>query len=73
MMTDSLEQNSVLGQDRDTKASDYGFDDKFQTLDKGRRKFTIVEYWGEYDLHEDGEQVPIVAYWQYGEERFTRY
>lgn len=31
--------------------------------DKSRMKYKLYEYWGEYDIHDDGTLVPIVATW----------
>jgi len=38
-------------------------DQTYNTLDKARRKIDIIEYWGYYDLNDDGVIVPILAYW----------
>ena len=31
--------------------------------DKARKKLTVYEYWGNWDIHGDGTKVPIVATW----------
>ena len=31
--------------------------------DKSRQKYRLYEYWGNYDIHDNGELVPIVATW----------
>jgi len=37
--------------------------DTFQFNDKSRKKVVAYEYWGFYDIHDDGTLVPIVATW----------
>lgn len=40
-----------------------GRDSGFQFDDKARRRIVVHEYWGNYDIHNTGELVPIVASW----------
>ena len=56
-------EDTNLGNIRDADARDYGFDSGFQPKDTARRQLRIVEYWGYYDLDNDGIAEPIVAYW----------
>lgn len=37
--------------------------DTFQFHDAARKKVVAYEYWGFYDIHDDGNLVPIVATW----------
>jgi hypothetical protein len=37
--------------------------DTFAFRDKMRKKVVAYEYWGSFDIHDDGELVPIVATW----------
>lgn len=38
-------------------------DTSFQFKDKSRKKIVVHEYWGLYDIHKNGQLVPIVACW----------
>lgn len=38
-------------------------DTNFQFKDRSRKKIVVHEYWGLYDIHNDGQLVPIVACW----------
>lgn len=38
-------------------------DDSFTFDDQARKKFTVYEYWGYYDLYDTGKTVPMVAAW----------
>lgn len=38
-------------------------DDSFMFEDEARKKFTVYEYWGYWDLYNTGETVAIVAAW----------
>lgn len=38
-------------------------DNSFRFADKARRKVTVYEYWGYWDIHGKGMTVPIVATW----------
>ena len=56
--------NTSLGSLRDAEATDFGRrTGTFKYSDKARNKITIVEYWGLYDINDDGEAVPIIATW----------
>lgn len=35
----------------------------FEFDDKPRKQFTVIEYWGDWDIHGDGTTYPIVAAW----------
>ena len=38
-------------------------DTQFQFKDRSRKKIVVHEYWGLYDIHKNGQLVPIVACW----------
>lgn len=38
-------------------------DTSFQFKDRSRKKIVVHEYWGLYDIHKNGQLVPIVACW----------
>jgi len=42
---------------------DYDEEDLFQFSDLARKKFTMYEYWGYWDINDNGTLVPIVASW----------
>lgn len=48
----------VTSQDHATKTPD-----DFQFKDPTRKKIVVFEYWGFYDIHDDGVLVPFVASW----------
>lgn len=35
----------------------------FEFSDKARKEIVVTEYWGEWDIHDNGTTVPIVAAW----------
>jgi hypothetical protein len=39
------------------------YDTSFKFADKARKKFVVYEYWGNYDMNEDGIAEPIVCAW----------
>ena len=43
--------------------SPYYRDDTFTFADKPRKELEVVEYWGNYDMNEDGIAEPIVCTW----------
>jgi len=43
--------------------TDYDEDDLFEFSDLARKKITIYEYWGYWDINGDNNLVPIVASW----------
>ena len=47
------------------EANDYYREDTtyFEFKDKARKKFVVHEYWGNYDINNDGELEPIVCAW----------
>lgn len=45
----------------DHSYSQYDYDDTF--IDPARKKLTVYEYWGNWDINGDGTKVPIVATW----------
>lgn len=38
-------------------------DDVFKFQDNARRKLTVYEYWGYWDIHDNGETTAIVCAW----------
>lgn len=48
---------------RDGDGEEYGQDYRHQTEDDPRKKVSIIEYWGYYDLNGDGITEPILATW----------
>jgi len=52
--------NSSLLAESDHETKD---DSAFNFSDKPRKKFIAYEYWGFYDIHNDGVVVPFVATW----------
>jgi hypothetical protein len=47
-------------------------DDSFNFTDAARKKFTVYEYWGYWDLYGTGETVPIIATWANGSDVLIR-
>ena len=54
---------SSLESTRDVDNESYGQDRLYQPEDDPRKKVSILEYWGYYDLDGDGIAEPIVASW----------
>ncbi len=55
-------EDTGLGVSRNDNASSYGYDNDYKPQDTPRKHIRIVEYWGYYDLNNDGIPEPIVAY-----------
>ena len=55
--------STSLGTARDSKNQDYGYKEGFNTKDSTRKKVSIIEYYGYYDLNDDGIAEPIFASW----------
>jgi len=53
----NVENNSILSEP-DHVTED---DSSFNFSDKPRKKFVVFEYWGSWDINDDGSVVPIVA------------
>jgi len=60
------DEGSALQTDREAKGKGYGQDEYFNVLDKSRQKIDIIEYWGYYDVNNDGIAEPIIATWVEG-------
>ena len=66
---DKLEQSNdntedtSLGTDRDSKATQYGYKEGVSTNDTARHHVDIIEYYGYYDINGDGIAEPIFASW----------
>ncbi|NOQ31167.1 MAG: hypothetical protein GQ570_08605 [Helicobacteraceae bacterium] len=56
-------EDTDLGNVRNSDNREYGADTTYQPLDEARKKIVIIEYWGYYDLNGDGIAEPIVATW----------
>ena len=59
---------SSLKNQRDDDGEDYGQDRNYQPEDDPRKKVSIIEYWGFYDLNGDGIAEPILATWAKNED-----
>ena len=55
--------SSQLEQQRNQDNEEYGQDTRYQPEDDPRKKISIVEYWGFYDLNGDGIAEPVLATW----------
>ena len=55
--------HSVLEETRDSDNQAMGSDRSLVSDDINRRKVELMEYWGYYDLHNNGKKVPMVATW----------
>lgn len=62
---DKLEahDNSSDVYDDSIYTSEYAFDPQFTFSDKARKKLVAYEYWGYWDINNDGITKPIVATW----------
>ena len=61
--TNNDDDNSSLELNRETRNLEYGNNDDFETTDKSRKKVTVYEYWGKYDINKDGISEDIVCAW----------
>jgi len=57
------EYDSALGANREVDEIERGGSDNFTPTDKAMRKVTVYEYWGKYDINQDGIAEPIVCAW----------
>ncbi len=55
--------SSALKSQRDTDALEYGYDPNFTSEDINRQRLSIIEYWGFYDLNEDGVAEAVRLVW----------
>lgn len=58
-VTLSLKDAEYMSKDRDLK----GYDPTFEFSDVARKKLVVYEYWGNYDIDNDGEAEAIVCTW----------
>lgn len=65
---ESKRDDTGLGSQRDSDALDRGNKLDYDTKDKARNKISIIEYWGYYDLNNDGIAEPIFASWAEGQD-----
>ena len=61
-VTSETREDTSLGLSRDIDAASYGYDDSYEPKDTPRKHIKIVEYWGYYDLDDDGLPEPIIGY-----------
>jgi len=61
--TEDEQSNSELYQDRMIDEEENGADRDFETSDVSRKKIMVYEYWGKYDINEDGIAENIVCVW----------
>jgi len=61
--TDDVQSDSSLYDEREARSEEYGKDVDFSTTDKSRTKIMVYEYWGKYDVNEDGIAENIVCAW----------
>ena len=61
LLQDGRYVNVELIPDTATRDIDDSFSDNFK--DSARRKLTVYEYWGNWDINNNGVKVPIVATW----------
>ena len=55
----SLKDTEYMAESRDLK----GYDPTFEFSDVARKKLVVYEYWGNYDIDNDGEAEAIVCTW----------
>jgi len=55
--------DNALGAIREVEEYTRGGSDDFEPTDKSRAKVTVHEYWGKYDINEDGIAEDIVCAW----------
>ncbi len=62
MITSEEREDTTLGIHRNDNATRYGYDSDYEPNDTLRKHIKIIEYWGFYDLNEDGLPEPIIGY-----------
>lgn len=62
-------ETTIGGQSRNVTGLEYGLDDSYQPQDRARQKIRIIEYWGYYDIDNNGTVEPILAYWEDGSDK----
>lgn len=60
---DKIEKGSVTSSLLDEGAKGNVYSEQFTFKDNARKRFTVHEYWGEWDIDGNGTTVPIVAAW----------
>ena len=60
---DKVEKGSVTSSLLDEGAKGNVYSEQFTFKDNARKRFTVHEYWGEWDIDGNGTTVPIVATW----------
>jgi hypothetical protein len=55
--------DSALGSQRNKDDSYYGYDTAYSKAQRSSKKIAIIEYWGEYDLDDDGISEQVIAEW----------
>ncbi len=61
-VTSEDREDTTAGIHRNEEAKRYGYTDEYEPKDKVRKQIRIVEYWGFYDLDDDGIAEPIRGY-----------
>ncbi len=62
MVTSESREDTALGQHRNNDAQSYGYDPNYEPNDDARKYIKVIEYWGYYDIHNDGIQRPVIGY-----------
>jgi len=66
-------RDTSLGTARDMDAVEFGRDTNYRVFgDEARTKITIMEYWGYYDLNDDGIAEPVLIVWEKNSEIIIR-
>ena len=59
----NIDNDTSLGAERTVEEDERGGSDNFEPTDKSRTKVVVYEYWGKYDINEDGIAEDIVCVW----------
>jgi len=62
-INDKLYSDTALGSQRNLEQIENGIDNDFISSDVSREKVTVYEYWGKYDINQDGIAEDIVCVW----------
>ena len=63
LISNDDDDDTALGVIREAEEYERGGSDDFEPTDKARTKVTVYEYWGKYDINEDGIAENIVCAW----------
>lgn len=67
-LKDKNNSSGALEHQRDSDGEDYGQTVDYQTDDDPRKKVSIIEMWGYYDLNDDGIAEPVLVTWAENED-----